>query len=145
MGTSSSPRLRADVFPSTVVVSPPNSPSPASTAPGSQLLPDQRRLEKVRIVVTLEQVLIFQDSSSGPQLIFSEALLDYAPPTPMKQTLRNMYAHREATLTTESGKTLAFFRSTGCGCGSRLKSFRPFGETTSYSVASTLDTTAQSA
>lgn len=94
------------------------------------------------MVVTLEQVLVFADSSSGPQLIFSDNIVDYTPPNPRAAKLRNLYNPREALITTESGKTLAFHRASGCGCGSRLKSFRPFGEGTTYAVSSTQDSVA---
>lgn len=132
-----STRLRADVFPAVVVVAPADSDSPATSL--SKLPEDHRLVEKCRIVVTLEEVLIFTDSASGPQLVFAEPLVDYTPPPKGRATIRNMYTPREATLTTESGKTIAFHRSSSCGCGSRLKSFNPFGATTTYSAASTRD------
>lgn len=125
------------MFPAVVVVAPADSPARATSL--SQLPDDHRKVEKCRIVVTLEEVLIFQDSAQGPELIFSEPLLDYTPPPKRPSTIRTMYTAREASLTTESGKTLAFHRSTGCGCGSRLKSFNPFGSTTTYSAASSRD------
>jgi hypothetical protein len=137
MRSQSLPRLRADVFPAVVVVAPAGSSTPATSL--SRLPEDHRKVEKVRIVVTLEEVLIFQDSSKGPELIFSEPLLDYTPPPKRPSTIRTMHTPREATLQTESGKTLAFHRSTGCGCGSRLKSFNPFAATTTYAAASNLD------
>lgn len=133
------PRIRADVFPATVTVAPPDPDSPSASTLTHPLPPTHRRLEKVRVVVTLDQVLIFEDSSQGPQLIFSERLQDYTPPPKRGQTIRTMHAPREATLLTDSGKTLAFSRSAGCGCGSQLKSFNPFSTTTSYSLAAQSD------
>lgn len=134
-------RVRADVFPAILTVSPADSPQPAdSTTPLSQLHPDSRRIERVRVVVTQDAVYVFQDHHSGPRLIFSERLASYAPPPrpsppPRGQTLSRT-PPRQATLQTDSGKTLAFYRDGSCGCGSRLKGFNPFDSITSYSSTS---------
>jgi len=120
-------RVRADVFPAALVVAPADSPEgPASLA--RRTPDDHRYLDRARVVVTTDAILVFQDSSSGPELIFSERLASYTPPPPNSTlTIRSRQgAAREGLATTDSGKTIAFGRGPGCGCGSRLKSFDPF-------------------
>lgn len=122
-------RVRADVFPASLVVAPASSPEPATTT--RYPLPDdehgRRLVDKVRVLVTDTHVYVFQDSPQGPALIFSEEVTDYTPPIPLHtRRVRDAHKPTEATLTTSSGKTLAFSRSSGCGCGSRLKTFNPF-------------------
>jgi hypothetical protein len=122
------PRVRADVFPAVITLAPPDSPQRATNQ--GRPPEDHRRLDKCRVVVTLDQVLIFQDASGGPQLIFSERLASYTAPPPTRSlTIRSQGQFREATATTDSGKTLSFARQGGCGCGSRLRSFDPFSAT----------------
>lgn len=134
MTLPSRPRVRADVFPAVLTVSPPSAPTPAtslSPLPGAP----SRTLEKVRVIVTLDAVYVFQDASPGPALIFSERLADYTPPQkppPRSSPAQLRALRREATLTTDSGKTLAFHRSDNCGCGSRLRGFDPFDSITTY-------------
>lgn len=128
------PRVRADVFPAVLTVAPPDASPASSLSPVSPA--PARTLEKVRVIVTLDAVYVFQDASGGPQLIFSERLAEYTPPPalPPRATPQQVRAlRREATLTTDSGKTLAFHRSDNCGCGSRLKGFDPFDSITQYS------------
>ena len=127
MAGTPSMRVRADVFPAIISVAPADSPNGPATL--SKRTPeDHRYLEKTRVVVTVDTLLIFQDSSSGPELIFSERIADYTPPPPNRTlTIRTRAgATREALVTLDSGKTVAFTRQQGCGCGSRLKSFDPF-------------------
>lgn len=130
-------KIRADVFPAILTVSPPAAPPADSLAP---LHPDSRRIERVRVVVTLDAVFVFQDDPRGPQLIFSERLHSYAPPPPPNRTQRaipnSKTPPRQATLQTDSGKTLAFYRDGSCGCGSRLKGFNPFDSITTYAARS---------
>jgi len=121
--------VRADVFPATLVVAPAASPHPATIT--SYPPPDDPHgrvfKDKVRILVADDSVYVFQDSSQGPSLIFSEPLADYTPPIPLhRRRVREASQPAEALLTTVSGKTLAWARMGGCGCGSRLKSFDPF-------------------
>lgn len=128
-------RIRADVFPAVLTVSPPDAPAPADS---TSLHPTQRRLDKVRVVVTLDAVYVFQDHHQGPQLIFSERLSSYTPPPPPSRAGRALpnsrTPPRQATLQTDSGKTLAFYRDGHCGCGSRLKGFNPFDSITTYAA-----------
>jgi hypothetical protein len=138
-------RVRADVFPALVAVAPAAPAAPASHAPIDPATTATTygrvnsaaghvQVDKCRVVVTLDRVLVFQDAPGGPSLIFSERIASYTPPPSQRTlTIRTQATPREATITTDSGKTLAFRRATGCGCGSRLRSFDPLA---AYEAAS---------
>lgn len=137
MGTS----LRADVFPAVLSVAPASDPPATSVGyPNPEERPGTKYLEKVRVLVSMDSVYVFRDSATGPELIFFERLASYTPmpKKPAKRGFTESLKQREATLVTDSGKTLAFHRSGSCGCGSRLKSFDPFASINQYS--STNDT-----
>lgn len=122
--------IRADVFPAMLAIAPPESETRATTL---GTLPDTIRVvEKVRVIVTLDRIVVFADSAKGPHVIFSERMDDYvAPMKATRQTIRTM-GPTEAQVTTSSGKTLAFRKAGGCGCGSKLKSFDPFPTLSSF-------------
>lgn len=124
------PKVRADVFPAIVVVAPPGAPRASSLRPPRVHHTDPRSdgselLQSVRVIVTDDTAYIYQDSADGPVLVFRERLAEYTPP-PHPRTQRLSSPPREASLTTDSGKTMSFRKSGGCGCGSRLKTFNPF-------------------
>lgn len=127
--TSTPVRVRSDIFPAVLVVAPASSPIPATilSYPPADDPHGRKLLDKVRVLVTDTHVYVFQDSSQGPALIFSESYSSHTPATPLhRRRVREASAPAEATLTTSSGKSLAFARQGGCGCGSRLKTFDPF-------------------
>lgn len=104
--------VRADVFPAELVGNP-DAPDPA----------DRTRVYPVRVVVTMDEVLVWEDGRV-PRLVFRDRLASYSPPTPAHRATREQRktgAHRWAVLTTDSGHAVSFARSSGCGCGSRLK------------------------
>lgn len=116
------PNLRADVFPSTVTI---------TNASG-----EKRLIDKVRVLVSMDSIYIFNDQSllSSPVAPIYEAQLEsYTPPiSPLKlrgaKALRAASSPaRTATATTttddpEDQETIEFTRMSSCGCGSRLKS-----------------------
>lgn len=110
------PRIRTDVFPATVQV----------TTPADGVLPQV--FEKARVILTTDTVLVYQDSPTGPALVYSERLASYDPGVPVHRRTRGTPA-RMPSATTDSGSEVTFTRSGGCGCGSRLKSFDPFSTT----------------
>jgi hypothetical protein len=112
-------RSVADVFPAIAWLAPPNSigldelkipgPSPEGT----------RKIDRVRVVLLGDSVLIAQDSPEGPKLVFKE---------------RYKYRHVDGKLQsvfTESGKVIAFTKDANCGCGSRLRGWNPYGQNSS--------------
>lgn len=125
--------IREDVFPAIVVIAPESAPTASSLtsrAPGDD---GTHVLDRVRVVVTLDRVIVFRDSASGPEAAFSERLADYVPAEPVAGLRNRNNVPQESLLTTDSGKTLAFRRGSGCGCGSKLKTFSPTSAIAAYS------------
>ena len=105
--------VRADVFPAELLVDP-DAPNPE----------DRRRVYPVRVIVTLDEIFVFQDASPAPLLVFRDGLVSYSAPTPAHLVPK---AERTTTpalfhiATSDTGHALSFKRASGCGCGSRLK------------------------
>jgi len=123
-----SPDLRDDLFPAKIYtftsrITGPDAPKPLPTAQswvpeGATLLQD-----RARVCLSRTHVWILADSSDGPELIFYAALDDLEGDR--KQGFR--------ITTTPSGDNpdpaysdIVVTRDQHCGCGSRLRSFRPF-------------------
>jgi hypothetical protein len=112
-------RSIADVFPALVWIAPPNTvaldellipgPSPEGT----------RKVDRVRVVLIGDSILIAQDSPTGPTLVFREKFIH-----------RHVEGKLQAVLT-ESKKVIAFIKDASCGCGSRLRSWNPYGQNNS--------------
>ena len=112
-------RAVSDVFPAVVWLAPAGSigldelkipgPSPEGT----------RKVDRVRVVLLGDNILIAQDSPEGPKLVFKE-----------KYQYRHVEDKDQAVLT-ESGKVIAFKKDSSCGCGSRLRGWNPYGQNSS--------------
>lgn len=117
-------RRQLDVFPAIVKVISPDSLSDLSLANVKGDMPQgTRKLDRCRVVVLNETIVIAVDSPEGPQLVFRERVVEMINEKGLDR------------VKTESGKMLAFAKDTNCGCGSRLRSWNPFGSI----VASTED------
>lgn len=107
-------RARSDMFPAELVIDP--------DAPDPQ---DVRRVYPVRVIVTADEVVVFEDASPRPRIVFRDGLVSFsAPPPPHTLTRAERLANplSEFTIvTTDSGHVLSYRRASGCGCGSRLK------------------------
>ncbi len=68
---------------------------------------------KTRVLIGAEDIYVFSDGPRGPVLVFYDRLDDLDLPT---------------VVTTQT--TLTVTPTNGCGCGSRLRGFRPFGALT---------------
>lgn len=105
--------VRLDLFPAELIADP-DAPDPA----------DRRRVYPVRVVVTLDEVLVYRDASPRPELVFRDGLVSFSPPVPAHRQTKAQRADPSSTwavATTDSGHALTFQRASGCGCGSRLK------------------------
>jgi hypothetical protein len=104
-----------DVFPAVLKLAPPDSLSDYTTLDFTTKPPDgTRRLDRCRIVVVQETIMIAVDSPEGPELVFREAITDLS-------SEGDLFHVR-----TESAKILAFKKDRNCGCGSRLRSWQPY-------------------
>lgn len=95
--------VRIDIAPSFTVI----------TRPGEQGV----TYDSSRTIVTADRVYVFRDDGrgAGPALFFEGRIESFDG--------RNTTGY---TLVTADGTYVYFKRSTGCACGSRIKSFRPF-------------------
>lgn len=90
--------IRLDMFPSTVTC------------------PDGTKLRTVRTVVTDTELYVFQDASPQPISVVVEPLYDHSA---LSRT-----AHKVTSDETRGEYLIE--RQSGCGCGNKLKGFRPF-------------------
>jgi hypothetical protein len=89
---------------------------PAMVKINSLLSPSEQKFyDPARVVVKDDFVLVGVDSRNGPITIFKESIVNI-------QQNESSYQ-----VTTENNFNVYFRKSRGCGCGSRLRMWRPFG------------------
>lgn len=109
-------RVKADVFPAVLTIA-----APGSLEDVNELLPrggapaGSRKLDRCRIVVVNDKIMVAVDDPQGPKLIFSENITFHSKEDKIHRVI------------TESGKMIAFRKDNNCGCGSRLRSWSPYG------------------
>lgn len=107
-------RKTVDLFPAIVVVAPSGAVSKLEVLTVDGSIPTTaKRLDRARIVIINNIIMIAVDSPAGPKLVFREELT---------RTLSEGVVYK---VQTSSGKTLAFRKDNNCGCGSRLRSWAP--------------------
>ncbi len=109
-------RKEVDVFPAVIRLAPPNSLEDYTLLPPVGDAPQgTRRVDRCRAIVLDGTLVIAQDSPEGPQVIFRERVSE-------------MQHDKKVThLLTESGKIIVIRKDENCGCGSRLRSWNPYG------------------
>ncbi len=112
-------RAVSDVFPAVVWLAPPNSIGLDELVIPGPCPEGTRKVDRVRVVLLGDNILIAQDTPEGPKLVFREKYLH-------KHTDYNHHA-----VLTESGKVVAFKKDASCGCGSRLRGWNPYGQNSS--------------
>ena len=110
--------IREDTFPATFVITTADFETPVEELKSRPPTPGAAAVPITRVVVSEDRVIVATDSAAGPQIIFSEQI---DPAAHVKGTTTT-----DSYLTTVSGKKLAWRKDTACGCGSRLRSWRPF-------------------
>ena len=109
---------KVDLFPAIVFVAPPESlDNILDLDPSGGKPAGVRKVDRCRVVIIDGKILVVVDSPEGPRLIFREGVVEY-----VKNSDNNSYH-----ALTDSGKVLAFTKDKNCGCGSRLRSWSPFG------------------
>lgn len=115
--------IREDSFPATVVITAQDFPVPVTELSSRPPTADAATLTIARVVVSHDRVSVAVDAIEGPRVVFSEGI---NPINHVKGT-----TDKDSYVTTLSGKKLAWRRDPSCGCGSRLRSWRPFKNTNS--------------
>lgn len=107
---------RVDMFPAVVLVADPDSLQNYTDLVFQQDKPaSTRRVDRCRVTIFNKKIYIVVDTPEGFKVIFKEGVADYA-----------LLENQHNALTT-SGKIIAFRKDENCGCGSRLRSWSPFG------------------
>lgn len=107
---------RVDVFPALLRIAPPDSLSDITSLNIKGDAPQGSRfLDRCRVVILRDSVLVALDSPEGPQLVFKEKVAE------------TRHVEKTSYVLTLSGKILAFRKDENCGCGSRLRSWNPYG------------------
>jgi len=114
------PSVVHDVFPATVVITNADFPTPVGELRSQPPTKNAAYIAIARVVVTSEHIIVARDSQAGPVVVFREAI----DPTLLYKT--SDPRTKDSYVTTLSGKKIAYRKETSCGCGSRLKSWRPF-------------------
>lgn len=114
------PTIAADIYPAIISIAPPHAVKDPETfrATYRNSHPEGTRvIDRARLVVVSDRVLIVVDSPTGPTLVFRETV----------ESLVKNRDLREHYITTSTGKAIAVAKDHNCGCGSRLRSWSPFG------------------
>ena len=107
-----------DMFPATVALSYADFPTPIEDMRSSPPTAGAASFGTARVVVTNDRIIIARDAGSGPVVVFSEGI---DPANVVKRP-----REKDSYVTTLSGKKVVFRKDSACGCGSRLKTWRPF-------------------
>lgn len=109
-------KKRIDVFPAIVRLYEPGALSDLSQAVVKGEFPQgTRRLDRCRVAVINDTLMIAVDAPGGPQVVFREKVLEVLSEKGIDR------------ITTATDKMLAVIKDENCGCGSRLRSWNPFG------------------
>ena len=105
-----------DVFPAVVKLAPPGSLSDyTQLQPSGEAPQGTRRVDRCRVVILNDLILIAQDAPEGPRVIFKERV----------EAFQN--EKKTTHVLTVSGKILVVNKDDNCGCGSRLRGWNPYG------------------
>ena len=109
---------KVDIFPAIVIIAPSESLDDYALLQMSGGRPQGTRVvDRSRVAIVNGKMHVVVDSPEGPKLVFREIILDYSKS-------EDGQTHHALT---ETGKIIAFGKDHNCGCGSRLRSWNPFG------------------
>lgn len=119
-------RILQDIFPAVISMTrtKPGDNSPLTAKnPATSL--NAHKVDRARVIVTDERIIVAVDSPEGPTVIFNQA---YDPDTAERSKNRN----NDSFLTTKTEEPIyvAYSRYDDCSCGSRLRGWNPFGRLT---------------
>jgi hypothetical protein len=76
-------------------------------------------MDKARVVVSDDRILIAIDGDTeGPRIVFNQPVIEF-----YKSESRT----KDSYVVTENGSMIAYRKNEACGCGSRLRSWNPYG------------------
>lgn len=105
-----------DVFPAIIRLAPAGSlENYTDLQPSGDAPRGTRRLDRCRAVVVGGVFMVAEDSPEGPKLVFRETTQDMS------------HEGKVSHILTSSGKIIVVKKDDNCGCGSRLRSWNPYG------------------
>ena len=110
--------IREDCFPATVAITAPDFETSVEDLRSQPPTKGAASLPITRVVVSGERISIAIDDVTGPKVVFSEEI------DPSQHFKGN--STTDSYVTTLTGKKIAWRKDSACGCGSRLRSWRPF-------------------
>lgn len=111
-------RKKVDVFPAILLIAPADSLDHYGELRMTGERPQgTRRVDRSRVAIVNGRMYVAIDAPEGPTLVFREDIAEYSKSEDGK-------THHAITA---SGKIVAFGKDHNCGCGSRLRSWNPFG------------------
>lgn len=113
--------IRHDLFPCYATVFPVEHETPNEELRSAPPTPGGANFTIARVVVTSERVIIALDGSSGPKIVYDEAI------DPATHFRADKPRDKDSFVTTINGQKVVYKKDTACGCGSRLKSWNPAG------------------
>lgn len=104
-----------DVFPAVLKIAPADSLFDFTALDFTQKPPDgTRRLDRCRVVIVENTLMVAVDSPQGPELVFREKVSAFS-------SYDDLHHAR-----TESAKIMVFKKDRNCGCGSQLRTWQPY-------------------
>lgn len=107
-----------DTFPATVVITTADFETPIEELKSRPPTAGAAQVPIARVSVSHDRIWVVKDDVSGPMVVFSEEI---DPRSHYRGSV-----HVDSYITTVSGKKIAWRKDTACGCGSRLRSWRPY-------------------
>lgn len=105
-----------DVFPAIIKLAPPDSlPDFTMLNTTGEYPKGTRKLDRCRAVMIGDVLTVVIDSPEGPKIVFRELVEDHQKSGKVHHFL------------TTSRKIIAISKDENCGCGSRLRSWNPYG------------------
>lgn len=114
------PNIIQDVFPATVAIADPSLGLLASELSSQPVTKGAAPIMTARVIITDTEIVIARDTGTGPQIVFQQDI----EPGSLYRAPKN--SKTDSYVTTVDGMHVAFRKDSTCGCGSRLRSWRPF-------------------
>jgi hypothetical protein len=115
------PQVRQDLFPAFVGLWAADEETPLDQLSSAPLKPHATgyQLDKARVVLYNDSIVIAVDGDDGPRIVFREAI-------DVESYVKGTHK-TDTRVRTVSGKMVVFKKNEACGCGSRLRSWNPYG------------------